>query len=100
MLWSTVNFFHRAGDRVQHELDRNEDGQKQSQKEQDGSEVRSVELKRLVVEGATMTERRNTMEFFRDTAADLPALIEHPEVSMHIGENFQGRAEYLAMPYQ
>jgi hypothetical protein len=71
LLWSTVNLFHRAGDRVQRELDRNEDDQKRSQKEQDGSEIRSVDLERLIVEGATMTERRNTMEFFRDTAADL-----------------------------
>ncbi len=71
VLWSTVNLFHRAGDRVQRELDRNEDDQKRSQKEQDGSEIRSVELERLIVEGATMTERRNTFEFFRDHAADL-----------------------------
>jgi hypothetical protein len=28
LLWSTVNLFHRAGDRVQRELDRNEDDQK------------------------------------------------------------------------
>jgi hypothetical protein len=71
LLWSTVNLFHRATDRVQRELDRNEDGQKRSQKEQDGSEVRSVELERLIAEGLTMVERRDTMEFFRDHAADL-----------------------------
>jgi hypothetical protein len=39
LLWSTVNLFHRAGDRVQRELDDNEDAQKRSQKEQDGSEI-------------------------------------------------------------
>ncbi len=43
LLWSTVNLFHRAGDRVQRELDRNEDDQKRSQKEQDGSEIRSAQ---------------------------------------------------------
>jgi hypothetical protein len=43
LLWSTVNLFHRAADRVQRELDDNEDAQKRSQKEQDGSEIRSVE---------------------------------------------------------
>jgi hypothetical protein len=43
---------------------------KRSHKDQDGSEIRSVELERLIVEGATMIERRNTVEFFRDTAAD------------------------------
>ena len=71
LLWSTVNLFHRAAGRVQRELDRNEDDQKKSQKEQDGSEVRSVELERLLTEGATMIERRDTMEFFREHAADL-----------------------------
>ena len=70
LLWSTVNLFHRAGDRVQRELDDNEDAQKRSQKEQDGSEIRSVELERLVAEGLTLIERRYSMELFRDLAAD------------------------------
>jgi hypothetical protein len=70
LLWSTVNLFHRAADRVQRELDDNEDAQKRSQKEQDGSEIRSVELERLVAEGLTLIERRNSMELFRDLAAD------------------------------
>src|SRR5215472_1835606 len=70
LLWSTVNLFHRAADRVQHELDDNEDAQKRSQKEQDGSEIRSVELERLLAEGLTLIERRNSMELFRDVAAD------------------------------
>jgi hypothetical protein len=65
-----VNLFHRAADRVQRELDDNEDSQKRSQKEQDGSEIRSVELERLVAEGLTLIERRNSMELFRDMAAD------------------------------
>src|SRR5215471_6313650 len=70
LLWSAVNLFHRAADRVQRELDDNEDAQKRSQKEQDGSEIRSVELERLVAEGLTLIERRNSMELFRDIAAD------------------------------
>ena len=70
LLWSTVNVFHRAADRVQRALDDNEDAQKRSQKEQDGSEIRSVELERLLAEGITLIERRNSMEFFRDQAAD------------------------------
>jgi hypothetical protein len=69
-LWSTVNLFHRVVDRVQRELDDNEDAQKRSQKEQDGSEIRSVELERLIAEGLTLIERRNSMEVFRDLAAD------------------------------
>ena len=70
LLWSTVNLFHRAADRVQRELDHNEEAQRRSQTEQDGSEIRSVELERLVAEGLTLIERRNTMELFRDIAAD------------------------------
>jgi hypothetical protein len=48
----------------------NEDAQKGSQKEQDGSEIRSVALERLIAEGLTLIERRNSMELFRDMAAD------------------------------
>src|SRR5260221_6426570 len=70
LLWSTVNLFHRAADRVQRELDDNEDAQKRCQKEQDGSEIRSVELERLTAEGITLIERRNGMELFRDQAAE------------------------------
>ena len=70
LLWSTVNLFHRATDRVGRELDDNEQAQRRSQKEQDGSEIRSVELERLIAEGMTLIERRNSMEFFRDQAAD------------------------------
>ena len=70
LLWSTVNLFHRATDRVQRELDDNEVAQKRSQNEQDGSEIRSVELERLIAEGLKLVERRNSMELFRDQAAD------------------------------
>ena len=70
LLWSTVNLFHRAADRVQRALDDNEDAQKRSQKAQDGSEIRSVELERLLAEGLSLIERRNGMEIFRDVAAD------------------------------
>ena len=71
LLWSSVNLFHRAGERVTRELDANEDAQKRAQSEQDGSEIRSVELERLTAQGITLLERRNAMEFFRDEAADL-----------------------------
>ena len=70
LLWSTVNLFHRAVSRIERELDDNEQAQRRSQKEQDGSEIRSVELERLTAEGQTLFERRNTMEFFRDQAAE------------------------------
>ena len=70
LLWSTVNLFHRAVSRIESELDDNEQAQRRSQKEQDGSEIRSVELERLTAEGVTLIERRDSMEFVRDQAAD------------------------------
>ena len=71
LLWSTVQLFHRTAQRVERELDDNEQAQKRSQREQDGSEVRSVELERLLPEGLTLIERRNTFEAMRDLAAEL-----------------------------
>ena len=70
LLWSTVNLFHRATDRVTRELDDNEQAQRRSQYEQDGSEVKSVELERLTAEGQTLIERRNAFELMRDQAAE------------------------------
>ena len=70
LLWSTVNLFHRATDRIERELDNNEQAQRKSQREQNGSEVRSVELERLTAEGITLIERRNCLELFRDKAIE------------------------------
>jgi hypothetical protein len=70
LLWSAVNLFHRANERIERELDDNEQAQKRSQRDQDGSEIRSVELERLTAEGMTLIERRNSMEYFRDQAAE------------------------------
>jgi len=69
LLWSTVNVFHRAVDRVERKLDDNEDAQKRSQKEQDGSEIRSVELETLLAQGQVLMDRRDAMEQLRDSAA-------------------------------
>jgi hypothetical protein len=71
LLWSVVNVFHRRIDRIERDLDANEAAQRMGQKEQDGSEVKSVELERLVAQGLTLIERRNSFEFIRDTAAEL-----------------------------
>jgi YspA, cpYpsA-related SLOG family len=68
LLWSTVSLFHRSVDRIERQLDDNEQAQRRSQHEQDGSEVRSVELERLVMEGLSLIERRNCMELFREQA--------------------------------
>ncbi|MFC4726101.1 DUF2493 domain-containing protein (plasmid) [Glycocaulis abyssi] len=69
LLWSAVNLFHRAAGRIERELDDNEKAQKTSQREQDGSEIRSVELERLIAEGGTLLERRDAFELMRDEAA-------------------------------
>ena len=71
LLWSFVNLFHRKIDRLERELDTNEQAQRRSQAEQDGSEIRSVELERLIARGISTIERRNTFEFLRDHAAEL-----------------------------
>jgi hypothetical protein len=70
LLWSTVNVFQRAIDRIERELDANEVAQQHSQREQDGSEVKSVELERLTAEGQTLIERRNAFELMRDQAEE------------------------------
>jgi hypothetical protein len=69
LLWALVNIFHRRIDRLERELDGNVQAQRRSQAEQDGSEVRSVELERLIVQGQSLIERRNAFEFCRDHAA-------------------------------
>jgi len=70
LLWSTVNVFHRQAEKAQRDLDDNEEAQKRSQREQDGSEVKSVELERLLVEGQDRIDRRDTYEAMRDQAAE------------------------------
>jgi hypothetical protein len=84
LLWSLVNVFHRRIDRIERELDSNETAQRASQRAQDGSEIRSLELERLVSEGLTMIERRNSFEFLRDSAAEL--------FSVHTGQVWRPRA--------
>jgi len=84
LLWSTVNVFHRANERIERELDDNEQAQRRGQREQDGSEVKAVELERLTAEGQTMIERRNAFELMRDQAA------EHYE--RHTGSNWRPRS--------
>ena len=70
LLWSFVAIFHRKIDRLERDLDGNEQAQNRSRIGQDGSEVRSVELERLIEQGIGLIERRNAFEFFRDHAAD------------------------------
>jgi hypothetical protein len=84
LLWSSVNLFHRAIFRVEREVDDNEQAQRRSQQEQDGSEIRSVELERLICEGQTLLERRDTLEFFRDQAAEA--------FELHTGSSWRPRS--------
>lgn len=83
LLWSLVNLFHRRIERLQRLLDDNEQAQRQSTRDQDGSEVRSVELERLLAEGLSLIERRNCFEGFRDLAADM--------FERHIGQSWHPR---------
>ena len=84
LLWSTVNLFHRATDRIERELDDNEQAQRRGQREQDGSEVKSVELERLIAQGQTLIERRDAFELMRDQAAD--------HFERHTGSSWKPRA--------
>jgi len=70
LLWSLVDLFHRKADRVQRQLDDNEQRQRTSHEEQDGSEIRSVELERLIVQGRDILERRAAFEHLRDRAGE------------------------------
>ncbi|MEZ5819107.1 MAG: hypothetical protein R3D44_18715, partial [Hyphomicrobiaceae bacterium] len=87
LLWSTVNLFRRATDRIVRQLDDNEQAQRKSQREQNGSEVRSVELERLTAEGITLIERRNCLELFRDQAVEL--------FEVHTGSSWRPRSGSL-----
>lgn len=69
LLWAAVNLFHRAGDRAQRRLDDNEAAQKAAQRLQDGSEIASVELERLLAEGSRLLDQRDGLEDLRDAAA-------------------------------
>jgi YspA, cpYpsA-related SLOG family len=71
LLWGTVYLFHRAAERVERLLDTNEQDQRDSQREQDGSEVASVELERLLATGQHLIERRDALELMRDQAVIL-----------------------------
>ena len=70
LLWHLADLFHKKAARAQRQLDDNEDRQKRSQVEQDGSEVRSVELESLIAKGEALLDRRATFEHMRDLAAE------------------------------
>src|SRR3546814_11548893 len=69
VLWNLVNIFHRKIANLDRALDDNEQAQRRSQREQDGSEAQSVELERLTAQGISIIERRNAFEAFREIGA-------------------------------
>jgi len=83
LLWSLTNVFHLSLGRIDRALDRNESDQRRSQRDQDGSEIRSVELERLLAEGLSLIERRNAHELMRDAAVTL--------FERHLGECWRPR---------
>jgi len=92
LLWNLVNIFHRAGERVERSLDDNEQLQRRLQREQDGSEIRSVELERATREGISLIERRDAMEFFREAAAEQFRLLLRKAWAPRTGPRIQHRA--------
>ncbi|MDX2263456.1 MAG: DUF2493 domain-containing protein [Hyphomicrobiales bacterium] len=71
LLRAVADLFHRKLERVERQLGNNEDRQRECQREQDGSEVQSVKLERLLDQGQTILERRSIFEGMRDKAAEL-----------------------------
>ncbi|WMS43152.1 DUF2493 domain-containing protein [Acuticoccus sp. MNP-M23] len=97
LLWSTVNMFHRATDRLERKLDDNEQAQKRGQREQDGSEIKAVELERLIETGQGLIERRDSLEVFRDSAAELYLRTTGSPWSPRTGSQVNHRALTSAM---
>ncbi|MBK8209214.1 MAG: DUF2493 domain-containing protein [Rhodospirillales bacterium] len=69
--WALVNVFHRKAQRFEDLLERNEIEQRTLQRQQDGSEVKSVELERLTTRGMNLVEERDSLQAMRDWLADL-----------------------------
>ena len=70
LLWAAVSIFHRAVERVARKLDDNEQAQRRSLREQDGSEVGSVQLEQLLAIGHVLLKRRDSLETFHDCAVE------------------------------
>lgn len=70
LLWGLVNLFHRAAERLDQQVDANVLAQQSAQAHQDGSEVRAVELERLLASGQSLNGRHGVLEALRDIAAE------------------------------
>ena len=69
--WGLVNLFHRKALWLDERLERNELEQQVQQRQQDGSEVKSVELERLIQRGIDLVEARDSLQAMRDYLAEL-----------------------------
>lgn len=70
LLWSLTNIFHRRLGLLERRLDENECTQRQMMREQDGSEVKSLELERLISRGQKLISHRDAYEAMRDLASE------------------------------
>lgn len=77
LLWSQVNLFHRATERLDRALDDNVVAQQNAQAHQDGSEVKAAELERLIAQGQALTGRHAILEALRELAAEQYQLAIH-----------------------
>ncbi|MEM9762488.1 MAG: DUF2493 domain-containing protein [Pseudomonadota bacterium] len=75
LLWSLTHVFHRRLGLLERRLDDNEARQRTLASEQDGSEVKSVELERALNDGERLMERRDAFEALRDAAANEHAML-------------------------
>ena len=70
LLWSLTNIFHRRLGIIKRRLDENETEQRQLMREQDGSEVKSLELERQIARGQKLIDHRDAYEAMRDHAVE------------------------------
>nr|WP_051645395.1 DUF2493 domain-containing protein [Labrenzia sp. DG1229] len=70
VLWSLTNIFHRRLALIERRLDDNEAEQRGMMREQDGSEVKSLELERQIARGQKLVHHRDAYEAMRDISAE------------------------------
>ena len=74
MLWNTVNIFQRKLDHLDKGFDQLSYDIRRSMREQDGSEVKSVELEKLDIRAKATSKARAYFETLRDQAAEIFAV--------------------------
>jgi len=84
VLWNTVNVFQRKLERLDKGFDQLGFEIRRSMREQDGTEVKSVELEKLEHRARSTSDARDTFEGLRNHAADLfTATTGHPWMPGH-----------------